>query len=181
MQQNPVPSTKKTGPKQASIGAGILFLLIGIALVAFAVYSNNVDIANFDAEVTPVPTGTPADPNPNAPVTCNNEPMNPGEECDHILTIDGSSSTTTYSYDEQKAYQSEARIEQVATQRENERAAQGERKRPFFTPLGCLSEISCLIGLILAFMALGFFRGRSLQRKKAQQPQPAQTPPSAGA
>lgn len=173
MQQPSTPSPARTGSKRTALLSGIIFLLIGIVLVVLAIYSNNIDNAMFQAAVTPVPTGTPTDPNPNAPVTCDNEPMSPYEVCDHILTINGVSTTTHYTYDEQKTYQSEARIEQVANQREQQRMAQDSRQKPFFSLFGCLSIISCLIGLFLAFVGLLFFAGLSRLRK-TQPAQPAQ-------
>lgn len=170
MQQDTTPSPTKPGSRSGAVLPGILLLLLGAVLVAFAVYSNNIDNAQFQAAVTPVPTGTPDDPDPNAPVTCDNEPMVQGQICDHILTIGESSTTTGYSYDEQKEYQQQNRIAQVANAREQQRIAQGERQKPIFSLFGCLSTISCLAGLFLAGVALVTFRGKRPRQKVQSSP-----------
>ena len=172
LQQDPTPATAKTGSKGAFVLSGILFLLLGAALITFAVYSNNIDNAMFQAAVTPVPTDTPIDPDPNAPVTCDNVPMSPGDECDHILTINGASTTSKYSYAEQKEYQSEQRIQKILSEREHQRMVQNERQKPIFSFFGCLSMVSCLAGLIVGMFGLTLFAKRRSQRK-------TQPPPSA--
>ena len=173
MQQNPPPSPVKTSSRSKAARSGALLLLLGIALVAFAIYSNIIDNAQFQASLAaapPIPTGTPDDPNPDAPVTCDNEPMLPGQVCDHILTIGGSSTTTKYTYEEQKVYQQQQRIDRVASDREQQRAALADRQKPIFSLFGCLSTVSCLAGLFLAAVALLTFKGRQPRRKTPVSP-----------
>jgi len=55
-----------------------------------------------------------ADPDPNAPVTCDNQPMSQGETCEHVITLGtGGSVKDHYTYEQQKEYQANQRIEAV--------------------------------------------------------------------
>lgn len=177
MQQQP-PSSKKARSRSPLLLPGLLFLLPGVILIAFSVYSNTLNSTLFQASVqatvAAIPSGTPTDPDPTAPVTCDNQPMYPGQICDHILALNNSSTTTKYTYDEQKAYQREARINQVAHDREQQRLDQQRRQQPPFSLYGILGTVSCLGGLLLGFVALMCFAGR-LPRRKVQLPQAAQS------
>lgn len=170
MQQHP-PSSKKARSRSAMRLPGLLFLFLGIGLIAFSAYSNKLDNtlfqASIQATVAAIPSGTPTDPDPTAPVTCDNQPMYPGQICDHILTLNDSNTTTKYTYDEQKAYQREARINQVAHDREQQRLDQQRRQQPPFSLYSILGTVSCLGGLLLGLVALMCFTGR-LPRRKVQ-------------
>lgn len=179
MQQQPPSSNKKARSRSVMRLPGLLFLFLGIGLIAFAAYSNKLDNTLFQASVqatvAAIPSGTPTDPDPNAPVTCDNAPMYPGQICDHNLIINGASTTMKgFTYDEQKTYQHQARIAQVAHDRDQQRADQQSREQPFFSLYGILGTVSCLGGLLLGLIALMCFSGR-LPRRKAQSPQAAQS------
>ncbi|GCE29037.1 hypothetical protein KDA_45210 [Dictyobacter alpinus] len=98
---------------RSKIPSIILIILSAIICGTFAVYSFQVYEAESDQYRLANPTANivGVDTDPNAKVTCNNQEMSLAEVCEHVFTINGSSSTTKYTYDEQKKYQKQQRID----------------------------------------------------------------------
>lgn len=151
---------------------GLVVAIFGVLLVVFAFYLNFSEINALEAskqvQLKAIPSGTPTDPDPNATVTCNNVPMTLNEVCDHILTINGSSTKTTYSYTEQQVYQHQARIDKIERDRAQQRSAIQSQKRPDFSIPACLSPLACLGGIFVAVVGLASIvsgaRGRTARQ-----------------
>ena len=130
---------------RCGLGAILLCFCLAAALIGLAAL---LDAHEKAADYQPIPAATATDPNPNAPVTCDNKPMSPTEQCDHLVY---GVKAGTYSYDEQKAYQKQQRIQnaQNALNQKNEDLAQQQNqnyKNSFVSNFGFL--LSCLGGLI---------------------------------
>src|SRR5262245_34427792 len=118
----------KSSP-QSNLRCGLVAILICFCLAAALIgLAALLDAHEKAADYQPIPTVTATDPNPNAPVTCNNSPMSPTDQCDHLLN---GVKVGTYSYDEQKAYQKQQRIEnaQNTINQKNEDLAQQQDQK----------------------------------------------------
>lgn len=160
----------KPSPR-ANIGCGLVAVLLcfclAAALIGLAVL---LDAHEKAVDYQPIPTVIATDPNPNAPVTCNNSPMSPTDQCDHLVF---GVKAGTYSYDEQKAYQKEQRLKdaQNAINQKNEDLAlqQDQRyKHSFVSNFGFI--LSCLGGIIglvgFALIALTFKEAVAAVKRK---------------
>lgn len=158
MQQPPIPPgpiyTPRPGPRrQGQLVGGIIALVIAILC---CVISNNLSsAANKPATTAPSYSSIPdpSDPDPNAPVTCNGQVMSQDEVCDHILTINGSSSKTTFTYQQQQDYQRQQRIEQAkssqyaATYGSQANASNNDGTKTLVNILGVICLLSGILGI----------------------------------
>jgi hypothetical protein len=129
-------------------GCGLVTLLACIGFIMLAITIHN----NIDAQVqkwnTPLKV---TDPNPNAPVTCDNVPMSPGDICDHITTLpSGNQFTLHYSYEEQKQYQAQARLDAERTRLDIQHA----EARPPIELMNGLSGICWVVGVLAGLFTL---------------------------
>jgi hypothetical protein len=151
-----MPSTaKKEARQMASCGSVsvLVILLISAGLIALALYTHSIADAQTQAQQAPIAVD---DPDPNAPVTCENAPMSPGDICDHVTTLgNGGQVTTHYSYEEQQQYQAKQRIEQERNRIE----AQRSKSPPPTALIGCVSGLLWIFGVIAGLLALVLFIG----------------------
>ncbi|GHO78380.1 hypothetical protein KSD_61510 [Ktedonobacter sp. SOSP1-85] len=139
---------------QTNLRCGLVAILICFCLTAALIgLAALLDAHEKAADYQPIPTVTATDPNPNAPVTCNNSPMSPTDQCDHLLS---GAKVGTYSYDEQKVYQKQQRIEnaQNAINRKNEDLAQQQGQKYKNSFAGNFAAILSFIGGIIGLVGL---------------------------
>lgn len=167
MQKTP-PRTKS---QSSTLSTGLICALICAVLVGLSYFLNNTENAIYQASMKPIPTGTPDDPNPNAPVTCNGIPMSLTDKCQHTLIVNGNAGLPAdFTYEQQKQYQQELRKENVVTQREQLALQQHNQPRPFGGLLGCVSFPLFLAGVFAGILALVVFWqwfAQLLKRKRA--------------
>jgi hypothetical protein len=120
MQQVVPSSPSQSSPPQARSQSGrdVVFSAL-LLLVMIALMSGGITLGNYTDDmdkqlVNQIANQPASDPNPSAPVTCNNLPMVQNEICEHIMTFNSSGKLTSkYSYNEQKKYQHEQRIQKI--------------------------------------------------------------------
>ncbi len=130
--------------------------IIAILLLAYSFQTDQSEKAKY----APVadPTVTVTDPDPSAVVTCDNKPMPPTQVCDHIFILNGSRSTTTYTYEEQRKYQSDDRIEKARSallQKNHQQQSQEQSKHGVLnSPLGWIATFT---GVGFVFLVIAGF------------------------
>lgn len=147
MSSSSAPKEKKN--LSCVAGCGLVTLLVCIGFIILAITIHN----NIDAQVRQWNNSLvkATDPHPNAPVTCDNVPMSPGDICDHITTLpSGNQFTIHYSYDEQKQSQAQARLDA-----ENTRLGiQHADARPPIELMNVLSGLCWIVGGIAGLLTL---------------------------
>ena len=141
---------------QSNLRCGLVAILLCVCLAAALIgLAALLDAHEKAVDYQPIPAVTATDPNPNAPVTCDNKPMFPTDQCDHLAY---GVKVGTYAYDAQKAYQKQQRIQnaQNAANQKNENLAVQQNqhyKNSFVSNFGfifsCLGGVIGLVGLVL--------------------------------
>lgn len=150
MRQTPPPAKSQ----RSRLLIVLVCALISVALIGPSYFLNNIADTIYQASLKPIPTGTPDDPDPNAPVTCNGVPMSPSDKCEHTLIINGQAGLPAdFTYEEQKQFQKQSRLEQVVMQRE--KLQQDQQSKPFwYESLGCLTLPLFLLGVCASIVTL---------------------------
>lgn len=141
----------------------VLFLLGTLALIflinAFTGYLNT------SAEQTA--NSIVSDPNPNAPVTCDGQPMTQDQACDHQVVLSTTNQALpagSYDYDQQKQYQQDQRIKDAQT-------AEANKWWFIVWPLGILALLLAAIdiGVIISFPVSiqGYFKKRHQMKRQS--------------
>ncbi|GHO48089.1 hypothetical protein [Ktedonospora formicarum] len=90
-----------------------------------------------------------ADPQPDAPVTCDGKPMKTSDICELQITTNGSTSKIDKTYDAQKKVQSDNRINAIVEQKNKAIDQQEEIYNAIGIPLSIVLLVSLITGITL--------------------------------
>lgn len=141
-----------------------VFFLLGILALIFLI---NAFTGYLTSSAAQDAQSVVSDPNPQATVTCDGQPMTQDQACDHqIVTVnDQTLPAGSFTYEEQKQYQQDQRIQDA-------KDAQANKWAIIVWPLGILSLLlACVVIIIVLSFPISIRRQLNKRREAKRQSQ----------